>query len=319
MAENKDKRYKTFCNSVNLDNVNKDELFEAVCDAGLDSFVFVTEKSRVLKLLGSLEIKEKLRLTNRNKSISMWCEKKFANEIGISNFSGSVKNPFRIRYINFKRANKSLTNTMIVIENSVMLNNLCKERKKKYGTYVMVVFAGLYQPSREVKPATYKVLREFLKRFNVWSYDVAVDVMSDEKINNSGKDKFSKALGDICDDKKVYCHKTTIYANSCKGDIEKVLIYDKFTKETTYHKQRLDQALTGWRRIEMRVSARKRFSKIRPDEIMAYKEILDDVAREYNWQILWGVDSKTLDMQIAFLKDGRRKIKCGVKLDKWVA
>lgn len=298
---------------------DEEDLFYKVADKGVDSVVFVTEKNRIFSLLKKLEIMEKLRLTSRNKAIQEWCKKKFSQTDGLEGFSGSIKHPYRVRYINFKRGGKSLTNTLILIENSDELNKLCKERKKKMGTYVMVVFAGLYQPSREIKPLTHKVLKAFLRKFNIWEMDYAVDIISGDEINNSGKDKFRDAVKCVSVDDTVFCEKTTIYVNNCKGDIKRVLIYDKFLKESTYHKQRLSRVLSGWRRIEMRVNVRKRFSKIESEEIDYYTSILDEIARKYNHLVLFGVVHNTLNSQLNYFKDGRRRIKSEVKFNEWIA
>lgn len=293
---------------------------EKIGDTALDSAIFVSEKKRILKFFKELEIYEKLRLTSRNRAIQEWSQKKFGSEKDITNLSGSVREPFRIRYINLKRGNKSLTNAIILIENSIELNNLCKERKKKYGTYAMVVFAGLYQPTREIKPLTHKILRSFLKRFNLWAVDLAKDFVSSESINSAGKEKFKEAVSKVSlDDKKVFCEKSTIYANFCKEPIKKVLIYDKYLKESVYHKQGLKEPLREWKRVEMRLSIKKRFSKLEKSFFEPFNELLDDIAREYNWVILFGTKTEALDAQLSYFRDGRRRIKRGVKFKEWVA
>ena len=298
-------------------NISEEELFYKIADKGIDAVFHVIEKRSFLNTIKKLMLSQKLRLTNRNQSIKKWCEKKFGSEMGISNFSGNVKNPFRVTYIHFETGNKSLSNTMIVIENSVELNNLCKERKKRYGTYVKVVFAGLFQPTRAIKPLTMKVLKTFLSKYNIWDMDLAVDILSKDK--SSDKSKFKNAVKGISsDDSKIYTHYSTTYANSCVKGVEKVLIYDKYIKESIYHKQRLDQALKDWKRIELRVRFRKRFSKITNKEILHYKDMLDDIARNYSDFVLFGVYEKTLNAQIAYLKDGRRKIKSEIKFKEWI-
>ncbi|WP_052137587.1 hypothetical protein [Campylobacter sputorum] len=111
----------------------------------------------------------------------------------------------------------------------------------------------------------------------------------------------------------------TLYANKCVGDIKKVLIYDKFSKESKYHKQALLPCLSRWRRIEMRISLRRRFSKVARSDIDSYNLILDNIARNYSWRVLFGVARDTLDKQLAFLKDGRRIYSSKIKLKEFVA
>ncbi|WP_052137588.1 hypothetical protein [Campylobacter sputorum] len=148
---------------IKENSISDDELALKLQDTGLDAFCFVIEKPRALKMLKHLELQSKLRLTNRNKAIKEYVDKKFGNDL--HTLSGSAKHPYKKRYINFKRGGKSLTNTLICIENNTELNELCKKRKKSYGSYVMIIFAGLYQPSRGLLPQTLRVLRAFLKRF----------------------------------------------------------------------------------------------------------------------------------------------------------
>ncbi|QKF64521.1 hypothetical protein [Campylobacter corcagiensis] len=304
-----------------LKNSSDDLLVDKLYDTGFDAFCFVIEKPRALNFLKRLELSTKLRLTNRNKSICEYTDKKFGLK-GIENLTGSIKHPYRKRYINFKRYGKSLTNTLIMIENSPELNELCRKRKKAYGSYVMIVFAGLYQPSRELLPATLRTLRAFLKRFNTWWVDIAKDIKADDE--SLKKEKFKDVLKNISkDDTIIQCGDSkngiTLYANNCIGDIKKVLIYDKFSKESIYHKQALLAPLKKWRRIEMRVNLKKRFSKVSKGEIDYYNTLLDDIALRYSWRVLWGTPTHTLDKQMAYFADGRRIFSSGVKLKEWVA
>lgn len=302
-------------------STSDDHLIDKLYDTGFDAFCFMIEKPRALSMLKRLELNTKLRLTNRNKSVSEYADKKFGLK-GLENLTGSVKHPYRKRYINFKRCGKSLTNTLIMIENSPDLNELCRKRKKAYGSYVMIVFAGLYQPSRELLPTTLRVLRAFLKRFNAWWVDIAKDIKADDE--SLRKDKFKEALGNISKDALIVqcgdrANGITLYANNCIGSIEKVLIYDKFSKETKYHKQALLEPLRKWRRIEMRINLRKRFSKVGASEIEHYNALLDDIAIKYSWRVLWGTSTDTLDKQLVYFADGRRIFSSGIKLKEWVA
>lgn len=149
-------------------------------------------------------------------------------------------------------------------------------------------------------------------------YDYAVDIISNKK--SSDKKAFKEAVKDVsADEKKIYTEFSTTYANACKYGIKKVFIYDKFLKESAYHKQKLDRVLKDWKMIELRVDFRKRFSKITKHEVERYCSILDDIAGNYSDFVLFGVYEKTLNAQIAYLKDGRRKMKSYVKFGKWVA
>ncbi|ALV24580.1 hypothetical protein CIG2463D_1007 [Campylobacter iguaniorum] len=294
-----------------------EDIYDIVADSGADTYGFILEKKRALKLLAKLEIKESLRLTSRNKTIDEYTKKKFAKEYPALqpelNKKLKSKCPFRVRYINFKKGGKSLTNTLIMLENSQSLNELCKKNKKAYGTYVEIVFAGLYQPSREILPKTHKVLKAFLDRFNFTYYDLSKDFLSDDDVCNS-KEMFKKSVADINDGEIWTENKTTHYANDLKDkNIKKVFIYDKYIKESVYHKQRLSPKLQRWKRIEMRVIVKQRWSKYNKSEIWKYNDILDQIAGHYSQLAMFGIDTKMLKSQLAYFDDGRRTLKKGIK------
>ena len=101
---------------------------EDIVDCGIDSIRFVMPKATLNGFLKKLELFGKLRLISRNKTVKDYAEYKFkgANK---PLFDADEKHPYKIRYISFKRGTKSLSNTMLVVENSSELNDLCKKRK----------------------------------------------------------------------------------------------------------------------------------------------------------------------------------------------
>lgn len=294
-----------------------DEYFNLkVQDTGIDAMCFVIEKKRALRLFKSLNLQNKLRLTTRNKAINAYTDQKFNSDL----HSLGGKYPFKKRYINFNRGGKSLTNTLILLENTTELNKLCKERKKKFGTYVMIIFAGLYQPSREIKPQTLRVLRAFLKRFNTRWVDIAKDVIAEKE--RLKKDDFKMACKNINKGSIIQVgnaqNGVTLYANNCVGDIKKVLIYDKFSKESIYHKLKLDKHLNRWRRVEMRIEINRKFSKVKKEEIKEYSLILDDIVNFYSC-VPFGISEETLNKQLNYFEDGRKIFKSENKFKEFVA
>lgn len=303
--------------------MNSDQIYEIVADTGIDSFGFIVEKKRAYKLLAKLEIKESLRLTNRNKTVESYANKKFGSEFPAlaPELDKKCRNkyPFKIRYINFKRGGKSLTNTLIMLENTQSLNELCRKNKKAYGTYVEIVFAGLYQPSREILPKTHKVLKAFLDRFKAAYKDIAKDFILEDDISNS-KENFKKAVLNLNSGEIWTENKTTHYANDCKDkDIKKVFIYDKYVKETIYHKQRLNPSLKKWVRVEMRIIIKQKWSKYDKSKIWKYNDMLDDIVAHYNQLAIFGVYDHMLKKQLAYFEDGRRTLKKGIKFKKLLA
>ncbi|MGP1484865.1 MAG: hypothetical protein ACTTJC_02000 [Campylobacter sp.] len=269
---------------------------------GIDSYRFLLPKSTFLKFMRKIELTSKLRLVTRNQQIKEYVDYKFKNDKTIFT---------KIRYVNFKKGNRSLTNSMIVIENSESLNNLCKKRKKPYGYYVNVVFAGLYQPSREVFKETYRVLSKFVRRFKTYEFDVAKDFKSDVKAGFKNKEWFQRRVrrfGTDC----ISCN-TTLYANKCQErffGLQKICFYDKFGKQTKYHKQHLDEEFKDWHRVELTFRLKKKFlDRIENDRIMDYVAIMDEITNNLtDGAFPFGVDIEVLQAQTAFLKDNRRAL-----------
>ena len=221
---------------------------EDIVDCGIDSIRFVMPKATLNGFLKKIELLGRLRLISRNKTVKDYAEYKLkgANK---PLFDADEKHPCKIRYVSFKRGTKSLSNTMLVVENSSELNDLCKKRKKPFGYYVCVVFAGLFQPSRDIYKETYRILGKFLRRFKPYSWDVAVDFKDRGDVNSKAKGKFKEAVKEQAND--VISFKTSIYANrGLKSGkfytVDKVCLYDKFEKQTNYHKQKIDEKFKGW-------------------------------------------------------------------------
>ncbi|QCD44433.1 hypothetical protein [Campylobacter mucosalis] len=277
--------------------------------SGIDSYRFIISKSVFLKFMRKLELNTNLRGIERNKSISDYAGYKFKNEKPLFMPKG---NDFKMRYINFKRGNKSLTNAMIVIENSNTLNELCKKRKKPFGYYVYVVFAGLYQPSREVFKKTYGILGKFLRRFKTYTIDYAVDFKCDTQAGSSMKKFFANRLKRYSNN--IISCKTTLYANECRSGrfygLAKVCFYDKYEKQTAYHKQNLDESLKGWHRLELTFTLKSKFlNKIENQSYMEYVAVMDDIANLISdGACPFGVGIDVLMEQVNFFKDNRRAL-----------
>lgn len=278
--------------------------------SGIDSFRFVLPKTTLMAFLKKLELIKKLRLVSRNKSVKEYAEYKFKG-INKPLFNADEKHPFKIRYISFKRGIKSLTNSMLVIENSSELNDLCKKRKKALGHYVMVVFAGLYQPSREIYKETYRILGKFLRRFKAYSFDLASDFDSNEEVGYKFKDEFKEATSNFTDGKAISI-KTSLYANNCKGKfygLDRVLLYDKFEKQTNYHKQKIDPKFKGWKRLELTFKLNKKFlDSVENESYKECVEVMDEIISKFSDDYPFGVNLNKFYEQIAFFKDMRKRV-----------
>lgn len=279
--------------------------------SGIDSVRFVLPKTTLLAFLKKLELQKKLRLINRNKTLKEYVRYKFKG-INKPLLNADKRHPYKVRYISFKRGVKSLSNTMIVIENSNELNDLCKKRKKALGYYVMIVFAGLFQPSRELYKETYRILGKFLRRFKPFSFDLAADFEKGEKVSYAFKNQFKDAVTEQADG-GIIAYKSSIYANACKGDkyygLNKILLYDKFSKQTLYHKQKIDNKFKDWRRLELTFKLKSKFlSFIKNENYMECVEVLDEIVNKLTGDYPFGVNIDTFREQITFFKDMRRRI-----------
>lgn len=276
--------------------------------SGVDSFRFIIPKRTFLKFLGNLKIKDRLRQITRNKTIKQYATDKFKNQQPLIMPRGLE---YKIRYLNFKRGAECLSNAMIVIENSNELNDLCKKRKKQYGFYVMVVFAGLHQPSRDVSKLTYQILGRFLRRFKPYEYDVAVDFMIDDFAQKQmSKRQFKKLIKKF--GSKVFEHKGTLYVNDCRKrfcGLSKICVYDKYQKQKYYHKQNISQKYQRWGRIELTFKLHEKFLDIIENE--TYKEyllILDEIKDSITASGILSMNNDFFLTQMDFFKDNRRAI-----------
>lgn len=282
-----------------------------VLNAGIDSVRFVMPKQSLNGFLKKLEILSKLRLVSRNKAVKEYAEHKFKG-VNKPLFDADEKHPFKIRYISFKRGVKSLTNTMLVVENSTELNDLCKKRKKQFGYYVCVVFAGLFQPSRDIYKKTYQILGKFLRRFKPYSWDIAVDFKDQESISYKSKARFKEAVEDYGED--VISYKTSLYANrGIKGGkfyaIDKILLYDKYNKQVNYHKQKINEQFKGWKRLEITFKLKGKFIDfIENESFKECIEVMDDIAGRLSDEFPFGVCLDKFNEQTAYFKDMRRRL-----------
>lgn len=99
-----------------------DELFNRV---GLDSISFIIPKLAFEKFLRKFDFKKHINKTTRNLQLKEYCDDKFK-----SYDVKDKKAPFEIRYINFIKGNKSLSNTAIILYNSKNALAMAKKIKE---------------------------------------------------------------------------------------------------------------------------------------------------------------------------------------------
>ncbi|CAD7289554.1 hypothetical protein LMG7974_01631 [Campylobacter majalis] len=276
---------------------------------GIDAMRFIMPKATFLKFIKKIELSSKLRAVSRNKKVKGYISDKFKNYKPLIMPKG---HEYKVRYMSFKRGVDSLTNTMLVVENSNELNDLCRKRKKPFGYFVKVEFVGLYQPSREVYKKTYEILAKFLKRFKCDSFDLATDIDSDRQSGAKNKEWFSRLLRPFGGDVRSYS--TSLYLNKCRKErfynLSKVCFYDKFKKMSVCHRQKIDSKYQKWHRIELTFKLKAKFRKAWEHEgINEYIQIMDEISnRLSDGMYPFGVDLKILKNQVAFFKDNRRAL-----------
>lgn len=274
---------------------------------GIDSYRFVIPKAMALKFLKKLELYSKLRATTRNKQVLHFCKDKFK-----SLKSENEKYPFKVRYINLKRGVKSLSNTILFLENTKELHSIARKNKKKLDFYVMIVFAGLHQPSKDIQSEVFKVLKAFVRRFKTYSFDLAYDFDSQKDIDYKLKDWFGTQSYKWSGGKIISIGKSlygnTIIDKSKYFNLSRILLYDKYHKQKHYHKERIPDRFSQWKRLELTFELRGKFLNcIENESINEAIDVLSDMARSIGAIGLMGIDIDILSKQIQMLNDLRHR------------
>lgn len=280
---------------------------ECQYSTGIDSYRFCIPKTMALKFLKKLELYAKLRATTRNKQVQSYCKDKFKSQK-----SEGSKYPFKVRYINLKRGVKSLSNTILFLENSKELHAIARQNKKKLDYYVMIVFAGLHQPSKDIESSVFKILAQFVRRFKTYSFDLAYDFDSAMNIDYKLKDWFGSNSLKWSGGKIISVGKS-LYGNAIIDkskyfNLSRILLYDKYHKQRYYHKEKIPDKFSQWKRLELTFELRGKFLQIIENEsINEAIDVLDDMAKSIGAVGLIGVDLDILAKQIQMLRDLRHK------------
>lgn len=277
--------------------------------SGIDSIRFVIPARTLAVFLRKKKLYDKIKLPSSNYTIRDFIEQKYHNYKSIDK-----KYPFDFRYINIFDGNKSLSNSIILLQNTKELHLIAAKNKKKKNYYIQVVFAGLFQPSKDIKKEVYKILKLFLKRFKIYSLDLSAD-FKDEKNIKDFKNAFELA---IKDNSKIKQYKDSLYANndgSLNEGLYKVILYDKFNKQSNFHKEKIHPDYKHWKRLEISIILKKKFWNFIDDEVVGIKyslndsiDILTSIARSLGLANLSGLNLAMLSSQIKLLNDLRLKI-----------
>ena len=153
---------------------------------------------------------------------------------------------------------------------------------------------------------------KFLRRFKPYSWDVAVDFKDPCDVNSKAKGKFKESVKECADD--VISFKTSIYANhGLKSGkfyaVDKVCLYDKFEKQTNYHKQKIDEKFKDWKRLEVTFRLKGKFIDfIENENFKECVEVMDEIADKLTGEFPFGVYLGKFNEQIAYFMDMRKRL-----------
>ncbi|MCE3037474.1 hypothetical protein LW135_06525 [Helicobacter sp. faydin-H20] len=280
--------------------------------AGFDSFIFCVPKAQLIKFLKKHNLYERLRLTNRNEQVKAFIEQKYKNID-----PKHKKYKMKIRYINILKRVKSLSNTILVFENTKETHAIARKNKKSLDYYTLASFAGLHQPSKNVDKETLKILKAFLKRFSAYKIDIAWDFLGKEGLNKQSPTTLIHASKEYIKNggglKNV---RTTIYLNAFKEKykISKLCWYDKYHKQRFFHKEKIPDEMKKWQRLELTFNLKKKFFKwFDTGGLMQSLLILDDIAINLGLCDFLGVEKEVLNKQLIGFFD-LRKVKSFKKI-----
>lgn len=143
--------------------------------------------------------------------------------------------------------NKEATNSFIFIRSTKETKKKSKNNNKNEKHYKEISINGLHQPHKKINEITYKVASKMLKRFNLSSIDLALDIQN----NNSN----SIILENVREYGKITYYKGTMYINSPLSNINlvKIKVYDKAKKENLN---------LNWLRIEILIHLNQKIQKL---------------------------------------------------------
>ena len=273
--------------------------------SGIDSVSFCIPKAQLIKFLQKTGLYPRLRLTNRNAQIKDYIAQKFKNID-----AKHQKHKMRVRYINITPRVKSLSNTILVFENTKETHAIARANKKSLDYYAFVVLAGLHQPSKNIDKSSNKILGLFLRRFKLYSLDLAFDFLGDRKITPKELDFFKNSAKDYIDgDGDARSVASTLYLNTLAPyfKADKLLWYDKFSKQTLFHKENIPDSFKNWQRLEIRLRVKNKFFKwFDEGGLDDGLDILSRVAKNLKACSFVGVGVEVLGAQLAGIFDLRK-------------
>ncbi|RLA80124.1 MAG: hypothetical protein DRG78_11555 [Epsilonproteobacteria bacterium] len=195
----------------------------------------------------------------------------------------------------------------ILIKQNAESIEISKGHKKAKDYKCEVIFTGLRQPTKDISIDTYKVLNGFINRFKIYNLDLCYDGLSNLEISYKDKNRLNFLFKDY-----IFSHIDTkivvssFYINKPISPIvdadhfKRVLIYDKYKKETRYINHNILDSLKDWKRVEPTISINAKLKDIVFDDY-----ILDLLRLANNLFDIKNVNYDYLKLQLNLFKDKR--------------
>lgn len=212
-----------------------------------------------------------------------------------------------IEYVKIAKG-KGLSTFMIVVRNTPLLLDYATTNKKAKDTFCHIIFSGLHQPTKHISNEAIKFISKMLKRkaFKLHSIDLAIDYLDKKEINYKRKNLFKTDLKRLNNDSSI-SKGNSLYCNSVNDkNADKILLYDKFKKQSIYQKQPLSNSLKYWKRLEIEIHPTSKSNFIEfinsndfySDSLMICKQIASDLK-------VSGFENRYLEYQLNSIIDNR--------------
>lgn len=239
---------------------------------GIDSIRFLVYKKTLVQFINKLGLPE-MEIVTASSMVSTQLKRHLTYNDGNINHVWIVK----------LNDDNNLANC-IIIKSTKEVNKNHDKRK------VLVEFAGLHQPTKyeHIYNQTYYILNKFIKRFKMFSYDIAIDFKKPGEYDDTSIEGLRKTFNMFgifgMHTKQSFKCYSTRYIRTLLGD---AVIYDKSSKEGTGN---------NWLRLETTVE---------------HTELSDEII---NWLIeqyetIIPFEDEFLRKQLVYLRDARLTVK----------
>ncbi|MDA7847861.1 hypothetical protein N8972_00015 [Sulfurospirillum sp.] len=225
------------------------------------------------------------------KEIDISLNERFKKEILKADRTNQVKKEdYNLDVIEVSK-DKSLLGYILIKKNFSSITTSKKQKRSK-NHMREIIFTGFNQPSKKPHQvhlkASYDVLKAFVYRFRIVSFDISIDGLKNIYICNKNKYTLNGFFSEFINSKSlVEVYKTSYYVNnpftpnpSHRFSLERVLVYDKHLKEGRYKGKpikwdKLKQLPTEWKRLELTIKVNNEKLNISLlDEVVEYSKLL---------------------------------------------